>query len=137
MTTQEVIVPLPESLYVRLQQVARATKRPLADVILHAVEMGSPPDWEDVPADFQVELAALDRLDDDTLWEIARGRDSITDSTRYQILLDKNANSTLSDAEQRELIALRAEADRFMLRKAHAAALLRWRGHSLPPAEKL
>jgi two-component SAPR family response regulator len=28
-------------------------------------------------------------------------------------------------------------ADRFMLRKVQAAALLRWRGHHLPPADKL
>ena len=32
---------------------------------------------------------------------------------------------------------LRRGADRFMLLKAHAAALLRWRGYQLPPADKL
>jgi hypothetical protein len=30
-----------------------------------------------------------------------------------------------------------AEADRLMLRKAHAAALLQWRGHAVPPFERL
>jgi hypothetical protein len=36
-----------------------------------------------------------------------------------------------------ELDRLTEEADLLMLRKAHAAALLRWRGHAIPPAEKL
>jgi len=51
--------------------------------------------------------------------------------------LDKNANGALTSAERDELTRLRHEADRFMLHKAHAAALLRWRGHQLPPADKL
>lgn len=44
-------------------------------------------------------------------------------------LLDRNADGLLTPAEHDELERLREEADRFMLRKAHAAALLRWRGH--------
>lgn len=51
---------------------------------------------------------------------------------RYNILLDRNQEGTLTDAERAELTALRTEADCFMLRKAQAAALLRWRGHNVP-----
>jgi hypothetical protein len=137
MATQEVVLPLPEHLYLRLQQVARATQRSLTEVLLHAVQVGSPPSWEDAPAEFQGDLAALDRLDDHTLWQIARSHRTEADLERYQELLDKNANDALTDAERAELTQLRTEADRFMLRKAHAAALLRWRGHHMPPAEKL
>jgi hypothetical protein len=104
---------------------------------LHAVKVGSPPSWEDVPAEFQADLAALDRLDDDSLWQIARSKQSDDDMVRYQLLLDKNADETISESERLELTQLRVESDRMMLRKAHAAALLRWRGHQLPPAEKL
>jgi len=49
----------------------------------------------------------------------------------------KQADGAISDTETRALAALRTEADRAMLRKAQAAALLRWRGHPVPPAEKL
>jgi hypothetical protein len=56
---------------------------------------------------------------------------------RYQELLDNNANGVLSVDERDELVRLRVEFDRFMLRKAHAAALLCWRGHRVPPAEAL
>jgi hypothetical protein len=88
------------------------------------------------PAAFQADLAALDRLDDAALWRIARSR-AATDMKRFQELLDKYSAGQLSPTEQNELETLQHEADRFMLRKAHAAALLRWRGHSIPPAESL
>ncbi len=32
---------------------------------------------------------------------------------------------------------IEVEFDRFMVRKVHAAALLRWRGYQVPPAETL
>ncbi len=137
MTVQNVTVSLPEDVYLRLEQVARGTKQSLADVLLYAVKAGSPPSWEDVPAEFQADLAALDRLHDEALWQIARSRQTDDDMVKYQELLDKNANQSITETERLELTQLRIEADRFMLRKAHAAALLRWRGHQLPPAEKL
>jgi len=71
------------------------------------------------------------------LWHIARWRQTAADMVRYQALLENNANDTLSDAERAELTQLRIAADRFMLRKEQAAALLRWRGHHIPPADKL
>lgn len=56
---------------------------------------------------------------------------------RHQELLVKNAAGTLTNAEQHKLTQRHTEAARFMLRKGYAAALLRWRGHKLPPADKL
>ena len=99
------------------------------------MQVGSPPSWEDSPAAFQADLAALDRLDDEALWRTVRSRR--TDTGRMEELLEKNANDQLTQAERAELTHLRTEADGLMLRKAHAAALLRWRGHTLPPADKM
>jgi hypothetical protein len=137
MTLRTVTVQLPENLYVRLQQTARATKQSLDEVLLRAVQVGSPPSWETAPAEFQADLAALDRLDDASLWRIARSRQTEAAMQRYQELLDKNANDSISTVEREELAQLRLEADRQMLRKVHAAALLQWRGHQIPPADKL
>ncbi|MFW5640801.1 MAG: hypothetical protein ACOC0H_06540, partial [Thermodesulfobacteriota bacterium] len=128
MTLQKVTVNLPESIYIRLQQAARATKQPLDQIIIRAVQMGSPPGWEDIPAEYQADLAALERLDDRSLWRIARFRQTESDADRYRELLDKNKNGTLSDAERQELNNLRTESDGVTLQKTHAAALLRWRG---------
>lgn len=132
-----VTMQLPENLYLRLQQTAQATQQSFEAVLLRALQVGSPPTWETAPAEFQADLAALDRLDDATLWRIARYRANPPQLDRYQTLLDKNANDTLSAEERAELAQLRTEFDRHMLRKAHAAALLQWRGHQIPPADKL
>lgn len=132
MTVKSVTLQLPETLYLRLQQVASGMHQSLDDVLIRAVQVGSPPSWEDAPAAFQSDLAALDRLDDQSLWRIARHTQLDQDWSRYQELLDKNANGEMTAIEHMELERLRTEADRFMLRKAHAAALLRWRGQSAP-----
>ena len=129
MVVETVTLKLPEILYRRLVSHADATSRPLEEVILHALRVGSPPLWEDVPAEFQASLAEMDRLDDDALWAIVRGRKTDAEMIRYDELLEKNKQARMSEIERSELNRLRNEADLFMLRKAHAAALLRWRGH--------
>jgi hypothetical protein len=133
MAATSVTLQLPEYLYVRLQHAAQAMRQPLNEVLVRAVEVGSPPVWDDVPAAFQADLAALDRLDDESLWRVARSTQVDKEGSRYQELVDKNANGTIAAGERAELTDLRNEADRFMLRRAHAAALLRWRGHQVPP----
>lgn len=137
MTARVVTMQLPENLYLRLQQTAQATRQSFDEILLRALQVGSPPAWESAPTEFQSDLAALDRLDDSALGRVARSRAKSTQLERYQILLDKNANNTLSAHEQQELAQLRTEFDRQMLRKVHAAALLQWRGHQIPPADKL
>ena len=52
------------------------------------------------------------------------------DFERRDELLARNANGQLSPAEHVELAHIRREEDLFMLRKAHAAALLQWRGRA-------
>lgn len=100
MTIHQITVTLPELLYLRLERTAQATRQPLADVLLRAVEVGSPPSWEDAPSEFQTDLAALDRLDDDALWSIARSRQTEHDLVRYTVLLEKNAAGALTLAER-------------------------------------
>ncbi|HWO26883.1 MAG TPA: hypothetical protein VNO30_49475 [Kofleriaceae bacterium] len=90
------------------------------------------PAWNDAPPEHQAALAAMDRLDDDALWKLAGGRRSEAEMVRYDELLEQSAAGALGDVERSELERLRREADRFMLVKAHAAVLLRWRGHDVP-----
>jgi len=132
---QSITVTLPENLYERLKQASLAMRVPLDEVLVRALQVGSPPSWEDAPTLFQADLAALDRLDDDYLWRITRSTQLNQSWSRYHELLDKNANGTITASERAELERLRTEADRFVLRKAHAAALLRWRGHQVPSPE--
>jgi hypothetical protein len=135
---ETITLQIPEPLYQRLVDTARATNRPLEEVTLHALNVGSPPDWMNVPDEFQVDLAALDRLEDEALWKIAQSHKSAAEMERYSLLLERsrlcrrNQEGMLTDTERAELTALRAESDRFMLLKAQAAALLRWRGYQIP-----
>jgi len=128
----ECTLHLPEALYRRLANNARATQRSLEEVLLHAVRVGSPPAWEDVPPEYQSDLAQMDRLSDDELWQNVRAQQSALEVTPYDELLERNQAGPLTDAERMKLHDLRSAAERLMLRKAHAAALLRWRGHAVP-----
>ncbi len=137
MTLRTVTMQLPENLYLRLQQTSQATRQSFETIVLRALQVGSPPTWESAPSELQADLAALDRLDDAALWRIARSRAAPALMDRYQALLDKNANQTISAQEHKELAQLRTDLDQQMLCKVHAAALLQWRGHQIPPADKL
>lgn len=132
MQVETVTLQIPETLYQRLINTANATRRPIEEVILHALQVGSPPQWDDVPEEFQADIAALDKLDDNTLWQIFNNRKTAVEMERYNNLLEGNSNGTLTDADRLELMKMRYEADLFMLRKAQAAVLLRWRGHRVP-----
>jgi len=127
-----ITLQIPKFLYQRLLNTAQATDRSLESVMLHALQIGSPPNWLDVPEEFQADLAALDRLEDEALWSIAQGQKTSKDMERHYWLLEQNQERSLTDAEQMELNQLKAAADQFMLRKAHAAALLKWRGYTVP-----
>lgn len=127
-----VTLQIPDRLHQRLMHHAEASQQSLDAVILRVLEIGSPPDWDDVPEAFQAKLAALDRLTDGELWRIARAVRMDAEMVRYDELLDRNADGILTEAERQELRQLREETEYFSLRKAHAALLLRWRGHQVP-----
>jgi len=132
MVIENVRLDIPEIVYRRMENTARAMRRSVEDVMLYALKVGSPPSWEDVPPEFQADLAVMDLLEDDALWPIARSKKDPASLLRYDELLARNQDNLLTDSEKQELQQLRTEADRFMLRKAHAAALLHWRGYTVP-----
>jgi hypothetical protein len=129
-----ITLQIPDLIYQRLVNTANATGRSIEEVMIHALKVGSPPDWDNVPDEFKADLAALDRLEDEALWTIATAQKAAEEMTQYDELLERNQNGILSQAEKLELIEWRSQADRFMLRKAQAAALLHWRGHHVPNA---
>lgn len=131
MLAETVTLNIPVPLYQRLLNTASATQRSLEEVILHALKVGSPPTYDDIPEEFQAELAILDRLDNDALWQIATRRKTAAEMERYDSLLDRNREGTIAEAERLELTEWRREVDRFMLRKARAAVLLRWWGRNI------
>lgn len=75
---------------------SKVTHRPLVELLLLAVEVGSPPSWEEARARFQSVLAALDRLDNHSLWHIAKAQRKEGEVARLQELLTKRTDSPLS-----------------------------------------
>ncbi|WP_217901682.1 hypothetical protein [Pseudanabaena sp. SR411] len=53
-----VTLQIPEALYQHLAIAAGATKRSLEDVILQALQIGSPPTWKTYPKNFKPTLPA-------------------------------------------------------------------------------
>jgi hypothetical protein len=65
--TESITLQIPDPLYQRLASTAQATHRPMEEVVLHSLKVGSPPAWDNVPEESQADLATLDRLEDEAL----------------------------------------------------------------------
>lgn len=135
--TRPVTIDLPDSVYRQLQQTATMTKRRLEDVLLQTITGNLPPGVEDVPADLQAELQALQWNDDKTLWAVAQRRISPEQQARQEYLLAQNQRGNLSPSERVEMDSLGKLIDRLTLKKAYAYAVLRWRGFPLPTLEAM
>ncbi|MBK9234271.1 MAG: hypothetical protein IPO15_26425 [Anaerolineae bacterium] len=88
---------------------------------------------DDLPAEFQDELAAWSNLSDEQLWRIALDSLPPDQWRRHRRLLRKNEANTLTDAEREELARL-AATDRFVVRRSYALA---GGGGGGPPANSL
>lgn len=60
---------------------------------------------------------------------IAQGQINAEQQQHHIELLEKNQNGELTSTERQELSEFRMAADQFMLQKAYAWSILRWRGH--------
>ena len=126
-----VTLQIPDGIYRRLEVQAKARSQSLEEILVHALNVGSPPDVNDVPTELKADLADLDSMSDDALLILMQAKKPIADFDRYDELLDLKADRLLLSAETEELERLRKESDIFMLRKAQAAVILKWRGYSV------
>lgn len=131
-----VTLPVPPSVYRIAQRTAEATSRSIEKVLVDVLSAASPIS-DDLPLELQAELDALALISDDELWKIARSTFPADRRRQYDRLLEKNSASTLTPVERERLKELRLESERLMLQKAHAYALLKWRGHILPALTKI
>lgn len=131
MNQMPVTLYLPEDVYRRLQRFAQAAERPLEDVISQTIRANLPPFSDDLPPEVQNELASLQNLSDEALWQITQTPIPPRQWKRHQSLLEKGEAGSLTDEEQEQLAHFREATDRFVLRRSYAFALLKWRGYSL------
>jgi hypothetical protein len=115
---------LPEEIYTQLKLASEAMQQPVEAITMQSVKVGLPPLIDDLPPEKQ-------------LWQVARSVFPETKQRQLSNLLRKNRAGTLTEKEERKLDTLHSEANLLMLRKAHAYALLKWRGYHVPkPVER-
>ena len=130
MTNRSIVLDLPEDLYERLKRQAEQARRTIEDEVADLVDR-SLPKQDTVPPDVMELLDQLDVVSDDALWRAARGRMSKKSLARLESLHHKRQREGLTDAEAQEAAALTIQYERTVLIRAHAAALLKQRGHDV------
>ncbi|RKZ87544.1 MAG: hypothetical protein DRR19_13495 [Candidatus Parabeggiatoa sp. nov. 1] len=137
MSESTLLLHLPELLYQRLQRLSVLSSRPIESVVLQTLNANIPALPDNLPAAMRETLVTLEKLDDNTLWDVAGSMISQTHQEQYSLLLEKQRQSTLTTAEQTQLEKLYNQANEHMLRKAYANVLLKWRGYQLPTLTEL
>lgn len=121
MTT--VTLDLPRQIYQKAAQIAKATKRPIEQVV---VEWIQPPGERAGSAEEDV-LAGLDAMGTAQLMQVARSATTAEDTERLQELLSLQEHRELTEAEHEEAARLVEQEDLITLRKAKAIYLLKQR----------
>jgi hypothetical protein len=115
------------------QRIADEKALPVERVLLDHLK--TLPEHAPLPPDEETELAALHQLSDDTLWTIARERLPAHVRARMEVLMEKISRGTVTTEEFEEQSSYVERADRVMVRKAAAAALLTERGYKVRPQD--
>jgi hypothetical protein len=134
---QMVTLQLPDETLQRCQRGATAARKLLEEFLVERLMEAVPPLADDLPSPLYEELEALEQLDNDTLWQVARSRLSPALQRQYSRLLTKNSQGTITAQEQETLRTLGEQARLLTLKTAHAYMLLKWRGHRVPSPEEL
>lgn len=138
MTARTVTVTLSEELYARLESQAQHVARPVGEVVAQTLARGLlAVEDPELPPAAHAALSAMESLADTTLWEIAGSTASSDTVAVYDLLSDRLDDGTITIEGRQLLQNLRDEFDLLTLRKAHAYALLKRRGHTLPSLEEL
>lgn len=135
MTT--ITIKLPEPFFEKLERAALLTKQPVETLVEQSLAVSLPPLLEDIPAEYQKDVYPLLKMDAADLRQEVQRVFSPDRWRRYEALLEKKRETELTDAERKELAALRYEADVMMLRKGYAGVLLKRCGYHVPAPEQL
>jgi hypothetical protein len=130
--SQAVTLQLSDEALDRYQRGATAARKPLEEFLVERLIEAVPPLADDLPSPLHEELQRLERLDDETLWQIARRQLPPADQRQYHRLLIKNTQGTLTEQEKETLPQLGEHARLLSLKAAHAYMVLKWRGHRVP-----
>lgn len=131
MIGRTVSVTLPEPLYERVRETAKASARSLQETLSRSIALLFPPLEDELPAELRPELAALSVASDAELRGLAERAMPAEQQARLEMLAQRGKSQDLSESEEGTLADLMAEAQRLMLRKAEAYRLLAQRGYQV------
>ena len=125
MTT--VTLDLPRQIYQKAAQIAKATKRPIEQVVVEWIR----PPVERAESVQDAVLAGLEAMSTAQLTQVTRSGGTPEDTERLRELLSLQEQRELTEAEQDEAARLVEQEDLITLRKAKAIYLLKQR-NALP-----
>ncbi|HXH13077.1 MAG TPA: hypothetical protein VNP04_25310 [Alphaproteobacteria bacterium] len=126
-----ITLTLPDDVLQSVQRVAQATQQSVEELLVIALQAALP-SLAGLPPPVVENLTAVESLDDQALWAVMLETVPHDLQRRLHDLLARHQEGTLTDAEREQLAIMQQQADLVMLRKARAAALLRFRGKRVP-----
>ncbi len=131
MASQALTLRIPTPLYTQLKDRAEAAQRSLEAELLAVVAAVVGQEQEDLPEDLTQAVRDLEVLDDEALWNVTRTRLPDEARARFDALNFKHQSEGLTPAERAQQEHLLHQSDRVMLVRAHAARILKERGHDV------
>jgi plasmid stability protein len=129
MSSQVVMLKLPDDLYRQVEQRARQKQHSIEDELLSVVNNFLR--VEEIPEEIENAMAELSFLTDEELWQAAQTVLTQGENERMQELAFKHQSDGTTPAEQQEMERLLRRYDQIMLVRAQAVALLKQRGHDV------
>lgn len=131
MSAHAVTLQLEAPLYDHFKRRAEQGRRSVEAEILDVVRSAASPTGQQLPPELAEEISALTDLDDQALWQTARSHLPREAARRLETLNSRQKSEGLSEQEKDELSRTLYQYDRYMLLRAHAAKLLKERGHDV------
>jgi plasmid stability protein len=129
-STQSILLRLPDPLYERLKHRADQAQHSMEDELIDVLATAVPV-ADELPSDLEEMLTSLETLDDADLWDAARNHLSAEAAEQLEQLNFKRQREGLTSTEAEEADVLLRRYERLMLVRARAAATLAQRGHDV------
>jgi hypothetical protein len=130
MAETTITLTLPDALYKRAKDTARASSLTLEEVVATSVAVALPNLEDEMPLRVRESLAKLPLLDDEELQTVADSVMASEEQNRLEELVELQKKQLLTEAEESSLTHLMEQAQLVMLRKAEAYRLLAKRGYT-------